>query len=217
MFDADMASMRTETAVRAVREFNIDLHRFHSDTTTVAFQGRYRKADGRKARGKETGWITFGHNKDHRPDLKQLLWSLTVSSDGAVPVHYRLYDGNTQDSVTHTEVWESVCAIAGRRDFIYVADSKLCVDETMRHIDGRGGRFITTLPATRGEDRSFREYMQENTVEWHDLPKKRGRGEAPEYGVAESPIPSSDGFRPIWVWSAEKADLDSEKRETAMA
>jgi hypothetical protein len=31
--------------------------------------------------------ITWGHNKDHRPDLKQLLFTLTVSSDGAVPVY----------------------------------------------------------------------------------------------------------------------------------
>jgi hypothetical protein len=34
--------------------------------------------------------ITFGHNKDHRPDLKQLLFILTVSEDGGVPLHYRL-------------------------------------------------------------------------------------------------------------------------------
>ena len=29
--------------------------------------------------------ITWGHNKDHRPDLKQLLYILTVSDDGGVP------------------------------------------------------------------------------------------------------------------------------------
>ena len=31
--------------------------------------------------------ITRGYNKDHRPDLKQLLYNRTVTADGAVPVH----------------------------------------------------------------------------------------------------------------------------------
>ena len=217
LFDADRASMMTGIAVRAIREFGIDLGRFHNDTTTVTFHGRYRKADGRRERGKETVKITFGHNKDHRPDLKQLLWSLTVSSDGAVPVHYRVYDGNTQDAVTHIQVWEAVCGIACRKDFIYVADSKLCVGDTMRYIDSRGGRFITVLPATRGEDMRFREYLQENEAAWRDVPPKRKRSTAVEYRVVESPIPASDGFRLIWVWSRQKAETDRESRESAMS
>ena len=45
--------------------------------------------------------IAFGHNKDHRPDLKQLVYSLAVTADGAVPVHYKTYDGNTSDDKTH--------------------------------------------------------------------------------------------------------------------
>ena len=216
LFDADRASMMTEIAVRAIREFGIRMDEFHNDTTTVTFHGRYRKADGRRERGKETVKIAFGHNKDHRPDLKQLLWSLTVSSDGAVPVHYRVYDGNTQDSVTHIQVWDAVCSIAGRNDFVYVADSKLCAGDTMEYIDRRGGRFITVLPATRGEDMRFREYMQENEVAWRDVPPKRKRGTV-EYSVVESPIPASDGFRLIWIWSGLKEEADRESRESVMS
>ncbi len=217
LFDADRASMMTEIAVRAIREFDIKLGRFHNDTTTVTFHGRYGKADGRHERGKQTVKITFGHNKDHRPDLKQLLWSLTVSSDGAVPVHYRVYDGNTQDSVTHIQVWEAVSGIAGRNDFVYVADSKFCVGDTMKYIDSRGGKFITVLPATRGEDMRFREYLQENEVAWRDVPPKRKRGATTEYRVVESPLPSSDGFRLIWVWSRQKEEADRESRESVMS
>ena len=63
LFDADRASTMTEIAVRAIREFRTDLGRFHNDTTTVTFHGRYRKAGGRRER-METVKISFGHNKD---------------------------------------------------------------------------------------------------------------------------------------------------------
>jgi len=58
--------------------------------------------------------ITFGHSKDHRPDLKQLVWILTVSADGAVPIAYRLADGNTVDDPTHVPTWDGLVALTGR-------------------------------------------------------------------------------------------------------
>jgi transposase len=73
-------------------------------------------------RGRSAPAITYGFSKDHRPDLKQLLFILTVSADG-VPVAFRCAAGNTGDSVTHIETWNTLRAVAGRADFLYVADS----------------------------------------------------------------------------------------------
>ena len=95
LFDTDRASTMTEIVVRAIRELGMDLGRFNNDATTAASHGRYMRADGRRGRGKESVKISFGHNKDHWPNLRQLLWSFIVSSNVAVPVHYRGYDGNT--------------------------------------------------------------------------------------------------------------------------
>ncbi|EQD38400.1 Transposase, partial [mine drainage metagenome] len=80
LFDTDRASLLTEIVVRAVREFGLELDRFHNDSTTITLQGLYRRADGRTVRGKRTAKAARGHSKDHRPDLKQLLWILTVSA-----------------------------------------------------------------------------------------------------------------------------------------
>src|SRR5262249_42204830 len=91
---ADRASLLTALVVRAVRVFAIDLAEFHQDTTTVTFAGEYAEQLP-AALAQRPPRITFGYNKDHRPDLKQLLYSLTLSADGAVPVHCKLYDGNT--------------------------------------------------------------------------------------------------------------------------
>jgi nucleoside-diphosphate-sugar epimerase len=63
----------------------------------VSVSGVYPDANGRPRGGKTTPVITWGHSRDHRPDLKQLVWILTVAADGSVPIAYRLADGNTND------------------------------------------------------------------------------------------------------------------------
>ena len=75
--------------------------------------------------------------------------SLTVSSNGSVPLHYKIFDRNTNDSPTHIEMLECICGIMGKRDFINVSDCDFCVSCTMRYISEKGGTFITVLPATR--------------------------------------------------------------------
>ncbi len=54
-----------------------------------------------------------GHSKDHRPDRKQILYSLTISADGAVPIHYKTYEGSRTEHTTHSETWSMLCKIIG--------------------------------------------------------------------------------------------------------
>jgi transposase len=97
LFDGDRASLITRTVLGVVREFSIQTAQLHNDSTTVTVTGNYPDADGRDRGGKPTPAIRQGHNKDFRPDLKQLLFILTISADGAVPIAYRVADGNTVD------------------------------------------------------------------------------------------------------------------------
>lgn len=216
LFDADRASLLTEVVVRAVREFRVDLAQLHNDSTTVTFSGEYAGSRGQR-RGRRTLKITHGFNKDHRPDLKQLLWILTVSADGAVPVHFRACDGNTTDDQTHIDTWKMLRQIVGRPDFLYVADSKLCTRPAMTYIEGEGGRFLTVLPRTRREDAWFRDWVQAQAPEWIEVRRRRHprREDGPPdvYRVVESPVLSSEGYRIIWVWSSLKAEKDQQVRQ----
>lgn len=217
LFDADRATLQTEIVLRTVRAFDIALDQIHTDTTTVTFSGEYMLATGRALRGKKALRITHGHNKDHRPDLKQLLLSLTWSADGAVPVHYRAADGNTADDKIHIATWEALRKLAGRSDFLYVADSKLCTRDNLDHIARHAGRFITILPATRSEDRFFRDWLQTHTPVWEQVASRqnpRRRSGSPDIWKAmEAPIGSADGYRIVWVWSSLKAELDEAARQ----
>jgi hypothetical protein len=166
LFDADRAALLTDVVLAIGQAFALKFDEFHNDSTTVSFCGAYRAAWGRKIRGRTAPAITYGFSKDHRPDLKQLLFILTMSADGNIPVAFRCTDGNTSDSRTHIETWNTLRAVAGRSDFLYVADSKLCSRENMDHIDRAGGRFVTVLPRSRSEDEEFRKWIQTNTPDW---------------------------------------------------
>src|SRR5437762_11857 len=98
LFDADIPSLALAAVAHAVREFGVELDELHNDSTTVTFHGDYESADReRTLRGRLRLAVTWGHNKDHRPDLKQLLYILTVTRDGAVPVQFRVESGNATD------------------------------------------------------------------------------------------------------------------------
>jgi len=217
LFDADRAALLTEIVLRTIREFQVELAQLHNDSTTLTLTGEYRDAQGREVRGKPTLVVTYGYNKDHRPDLKQLLFVLTVSADGAVPIHYRALDGNTNDSTTHIETWETLCRLAGRPDFLYVADCKLCSKATLAHLDKHRGRFITVLPRNRREDKWFRTYIQTHDPPWEEVVRRpnprRRSGPEDVWKVADAALPSREGYRIVWVWNSLMAAEDAEARQ----
>ena len=99
LYLADRATLMTEMVVGMIKKVGLDVGRVHNDSTTVK---TYGKIPGVTKTGLR---MAKGVSKDHRPDLKQLVFSLTVSSDGAVPVHYKAYPGNRTDDTTHIETW----------------------------------------------------------------------------------------------------------------
>ncbi len=216
LFEADRVAMLTDFVVRMVTSYEIALEQFHNDSTTLTLHGEYRDADGRMERGKSTLQVCFGHNKDHRPDLKQLLWILTVSADGAVPVHFKATDGNIQDNNTHIETWEALRRLVGVPDFLYVADSKLCTRDNLKYIHKAGGKFITILPQTRGEDRLFKDWLKKNSADWEEVVRflHPGQEDKPDIIKAvHSPIPDADGYRLVWFHSSQKQERDAQSRQ----
>jgi len=154
----------------------------------------------------------WGHNKDHRPDLKQLLYILTVTDDGGVPVYFTAASGNTADDQTHLETWELMRQLVGSPNFLYVADCKLASTANLRAIDSRGGRFVTILPRTRRENKQFRKRAAESfeSLRWEDLYEIRDdEGEILDrFRVMAEPFRTSDGFRLLWIFSQRKKDQD---------
>jgi transposase len=221
LFDADRGSLLTEIVLAAVERFELAMDELHNDSTTVRFTGQYKEAKGRSLRGKKAPFITYGYSKDHRHDLKQLLFILTSTEDGGVPVQFRCEAGNQNDSRTHEESWEALRKVAGRNDFLYVADSKLCGAEAMEYIHARGGRFVTVMPRSRGEDKEFRAWIQDHEPEWEkvwDRPNpRRKRGPRDRWFVWTHHLPSREGWPVIWVYSTLLRHKQAESRRERIA
>jgi len=202
-------------ALHVIKKFEIDTARVHHDTTTVTFHGQYAGSFAEPR-------ITQGHNKDHRPDLKQLVFGINIVADGAVPLSHEIYSGNRTDDTIHCANVDMLRQLLGRDDFIYVADSKLATRKNLRHIDDYGGKFVSVLPRSRAEDQRFRRRLREGLrARWRRflvLENKRRQSDTPDVYSTTSvgPEKTEDGFRLVWCRSSQKASSDAQAREASL-
>jgi transposase len=143
-----------------------------------------------------------------------------VSGDGAVPMLCNILDGNVTDDTTHWDTWQTLRGILGRSDFLYVADSKLCVKETLLAIDRAQGRFITVVPRTRGEVAAFYNELYDSRVRWERLYAKRSSRKMKRldvFEIATGFYQLQEGFRLFWYRSSEKARKDAAARDERLA
>lgn len=220
LFLVDRRSLMTRLIIHMVQEFGIEMARIHNDSTSITFSGQYDEPPAAGG-GRTPPRIVHGHNKDHRPDLRQLLWTLSITADGGVPVHYNVDDGNMTDDLTHRRTWDILREITGTPRFIYTADCKLCSRANMAHIAGHGGWFITVLPRSRKEDGDFKRSLVRHPVAWKPIgerpPLRRNRDPAELYEAYEAPeFCSSEGYRIIWLRSSEKWARDESTRQQAI-
>jgi transposase len=218
--DKVFASGETQLVMDLIRwviqEFGLSLDEMHNDSTSVSVFGAYSEAEEEGVvQGQKTVAITYGHSKDHRPDLKQLLYTLTITDDGGVPIYFTTHSGNTVDDKTHCETWDILRQLVGRADFLYVADCKLASTNNMNYIHNQGGRFVTVLPATRKEDRQFRDRLSDpESIPWdlvyHVFDEE---GEIQDtFTVCTEEMLTKEKYRLWWFHSTRKARRDESAR-----
>jgi len=91
----DCRRMFETICLTMLQHHNLDIVLTHSDTTSVSVEGFY---EPEKEVTPEDFNITYGHSKDHRPDLKQLKIGLSTQQEG-LPVSGELLSGNKSDQV----------------------------------------------------------------------------------------------------------------------
>ncbi len=217
VFIAIDTNLIMDVVTHVVKEFDLRLDELHNDSTTITFFGDHNDARTTQTRaGSTTPAITWGHNKDHRPDLKQLLYILTVSDDGGVPVYFQAASGNVVDDQTHQATWKLMAELVQRPDFVYVADCKLATTANMNEIARLGGRFITVLPASRNEDKAFRATLRENSnsIAWREAYRlTNDDGSVKDlFRVCVVEHFSKEGYRLLWFHSQGKAETDAATR-----
>ncbi len=217
LFDANFPDLVMDITRNVIKEFDLNLSELHNDSTTIRFFGDYDAFDQpQMRRGKETVAIRQGHSKDHRHDLKQLLYILTVTDDGGVPVYFSTDNGDKNDDLTHVPTWDLLLQMTGRTDFLYIADCKLASAENLGHIDREGGRFITILPKNRSEPRAMNETLLEHpeSLRWvllYEVEDEDGVLRHRFKSLREEQV-TGDGYRLLWIHSMAKAISDDASR-----
>lgn len=93
------------------------------DTTSIYFEGAGGETLGKK-----------GNNKDHRPDLNQMVVGAIIDDNGK-PVCCEMWPGNTTDVKTLIPVTERIRNRFNVGQFCIVADRGMISDQTMKELD----------------------------------------------------------------------------------
>jgi len=100
------------------------------DTTSIYFEG-----EG----GDELG--QYGHSKDHRPDLYQMIVGAVLDGDGR-PICCEMWPGNTTDVKTLIPIVDGLYRRFGIVKVCIVADRGMISQETLNDLDQQGWPYI---------------------------------------------------------------------------
>jgi transposase len=144
LFAANLNRVFGAIALKALEVYAIPTSWLHQDTTTIALYGAYE--DEPQTLGAPRP--AYGHSKDGRNDLKQVLLSLGVSGDGSIPVRLGVRDGNRSDSVELPEAIEECRALGLEGMRGVVADSKAYSRRTLGVCLEHQVNVVTLVPRT---------------------------------------------------------------------
>jgi len=156
------------------REERPHTYSLHQDMTSVSVFGAYE--------GEVPQWTAeplFGYSKDHRPDLKQLVFGLTLHGAVGMPMVGTMFDGNTSDKYANAFHIESLAALLPDEDVVtLVADSKLVDPQLLGTLLDQEMHFISLVPRTYKARALALEKLAEETGELPELGRTPGRRKA---------------------------------------
>jgi transposase len=152
-----------------------------------------------------------GHNRDHRPDCKQVCIGLVVTREG-VPLGYEVFAGNRTDVTTVEEIVGTMEARYGQAQRVWVMDRGMTSAQTVAWLQGTQRRYL--IGANKAELKKLAPALAE-ARDWH----------AVRDGVEARLCPGPNGEEIfVLVRSAERRDKEqamhqrfAERIETGLA
>jgi|CZCB01.1.fsa_nt_gi transposase len=161
----------------ALKHEDIFFESIHADTTSISLTGEYKEQQESAIN------VTFGHTKDHRPDLKQVMLGLIATKDG-LPIFAEPLDGNKADSTWNKEVLNQIDDILygdRARTLIYTADSSLITLDNLKVIEKKKLNFVSRLPGRFLLEEELKDLAWSNPEKWEDIGKFANYKKASSY------------------------------------
>ncbi len=119
------------------------------DASTLKLFGAYE--EGLTGHDVDVPVPARGFSKDRRPDLKQLVYGLSMVAGSGTPLASTMHDGNTSDKVVNAfHITQLASCLPPEDEITFVADSKLMDKETLGHLLDEEFHFLSRLPRTFG-------------------------------------------------------------------
>lgn len=186
MYEIGPKKAMTEAAMTIIREYNIPVRSIHADTTSKSVYGEYVSKDEAYEDAVD---ITYGHSKDHRPDLKQILFGLGTTKDRIIVVG-NVCDGNTDDKTWNKDILKDLRESMkkyGLRDFIYVADSQAVTEGMLKELAGDNDNpavdFVSRLPGNFSIEKELKQKALESLDNWEEIGSISDKPGSAEYKV----------------------------------
>jgi transposase len=143
--------VNTALTMESVKAYELALTFLHFDSSSIRTFGAYAASQEPEDPDAPNAvpHITYGFSKDHRPDLKQILFGLTVTGDGAVPIHGRAASGNRADALEARFTLDQLAALLpDPSGSTLVGDSKFFAGETLLRARRHRFHYVTLMPET---------------------------------------------------------------------
>jgi transposase len=196
---ADAQAEVQEAVFFAVADLlNLEVDLLFFDTTSTYFE-RDSEEDS------EGGFRRYGHSKDHRPDLPQIIIGLAVTREG-IPVRVWCWPGNTNDQTVLPEVKDGLRGWRLGR-VVTVVDRGFSSDANLAYLTRAGGHWIAG------------ERMRDGSADALEALSRQGRYQTvrDNLRVKEVHLDSTPGKRWIVCHNPAEAERDQATRDAAIA
>ena len=169
IYDAGCENIFTQIALKVYDTFKIPFNAvFHGDTTTFVLYGEYPDTD---PDNDGEAVPAFGHSKDGRPNLKQVVLGMVTDKLG-IPLLVTVRSGNQNDSKWNRAIIDSLSDLlkTATSKVTYIADSKLTTGPNITKLIRNGFSFVSVCPANfekKLAERCVRTAYQKN--EWINI------------------------------------------------
>lgn len=187
LYEANSQLCFQTIAATAITRGHLEVRSVHADTTSVPLYGEFEPTKGDLAfqeahPDRPLLEITYGHSKQHRPDLKQFLYGLVVSKEG-VPLLGDVNNGNMSDKTWNRQTIDEIkTSMLDPKRLIDVADSVLITEDNLEDMAKAHMRFISRLPETYKLAHELKERAWESG-RWQEIGPLRGGPEAARYAT----------------------------------
>jgi transposase len=210
LVQADTDASVQEAVFFAVADLlNLEVDLLFFDTTSTYFERDTEDPDppdidnGSGAEGGQ-GFRRYGHSKDHRRDLPQIVIGLTVTREG-IPVRCWCWPGNTNDQAILPEVRDGLRGWRLGR-VVTVVDRGFSSRENLAYLQRAGGHYIAG------------ERMRDGSPHAAEALSRQGRYQQvrDNLRVKEVKIASTSGVRWIICHNPDEAERDQAARDAAI-